>query len=846
MAVGLIASQDITEEEEQKMKSKNWIKKQLLGLSLALITSAAAIGDAYQDLVAYDWDKARTPLTAIEEEIRQADSPEALGLIEVKLVRVLEKTKTTYAGKQFICRKLRQIGTERSAPALGKLLQDEKLAHMARFALQHMPDAAATEALLSQLNKVSGKLQIGVVTSLGDRGDKQASSALAKLAANPDPAMAKASIIALGKIADRHAFQDLLRLRTPESLKPTLVDARLRCADKVLALGGLDIANTLYREVMSSDNTWTQIAALRGLAQAAPKQAAKLLIEYLQKEDPDLQAASRRFIMELPGEEATQAIAAQLSKTPAHLQIVLLDLLAARKDSAAAAQVTRLLNADDEDVRLATIQALGNVGDVSTVPLLAKIASAGDKAGDAAIASLNSLRGDGIGIAMSNLLNSPDPAIKAGILGVLASRADKTTAPAMLKAAQDSDERIRKMAVKGLTAVGGEEELPGIVALLLSAQDDEKSQLAGALNSALARAPKQDSVAGIIALGLRKADLNSRVYLINSLSRIGGALALNAVREQLRTDQENIVDATVRALAAWPDPAPAEDLLKIITRSDNRIHKVLAYRAYLRMAGISDATAAMNMYKQAFRLAKDITAKKSLLSGLALARDPEALTMVKTLMAEENLRAEAELAYVRVAENLRDSEPSIARKALNNIIENSATATIRDRAQAILNEMDKYRGYITSWSVAGPYTNGDPFKTTFPPEQRGASRLNWSPLNKGVGPQVINLLQTFSGNNRAAYLRTYVFSPAATKVRLEIGSDDGNKVWINQTLVHANNATRPLRPGQDKAEAQLRQGWNHVLAKISQGGGDWAFSLRIVKADGSVIDGLKVSLDEMK
>jgi hypothetical protein len=46
-------------------------------------------------------------------------------------------------------------------------------------------------------------------------------------------------------------------------------------------------------------------------------------------------------------------------------------------------------------------------------------------------------------------------------------------------------------------------------------------------------------------------------------------------------------------------------------------------------------------------------------------------------------------------------------------------------------------------------------------------------------------------------------------------------------------------PGQDKVKARLRQGWNDLLAKITQNGGGCGLSLRITAADGSEIPGLR-------
>jgi len=68
---------------------------------------------------------------------------------------------------------------------------------------------------------------------------------------------------------------------------------------------------------------------------------------------------------------------------------------------------------------------------------------------------------------------------------------------------------------------------------------------------------------------------------------------------------------------------------------------------------------------------------------------------------------------------------------------------------------------------------------------------------------------------------------------LEIGSDDGVKVWLNDQLVHSNNVARPLQPGSDKAQVTLRQGWNRLLLKITQNNQGWEFCARLRQPDGS-------------
>ena len=72
-----------------------------------------------------------------------------------------------------------------------------------------------------------------------------------------------------------------------------------------------------------------------------------------------------------------------------------------------------------------------------------------------------------------------------------------------------------------------------------------------------------------------------------------------------------------------------------------------------------------------------------------------------------------------------------------------------------------------------------------------------------------------------------------------IRSDDGVKLWLNGELVHQNNLTRGLNPGEDKADVTLNEGWNTCLMKITQGTGGWQATLCICNEKGKSMDDLK-------
>ncbi len=152
--------------------------------------------------------------------------------------------------------------------------------------------------------------------------------------------------------------------------------------------------------------------------------------------------------------------------------------------------------------------------------------------------------------------------------------------------------------------------------------------------------------------------------------------------------------------------------------------------------------------------------------------------------------------------------------------------------------------YLVAWDYSGPYLDGDAFDIPFAPEQPDASQVEWKTLPTGLEAErkwVLHFdkIPYLAGNDRAIYLRTNVFSPVAQTVRLDLGSDDGIKGWLNGKLIHENFVARALQPDSDRKVVSLRRGWNLLLLKVSQGGGEWSACAALRKEDGSAVSGLR-------
>lgn len=246
----------------------------LLGLALPVAAADnAALDKAFEALKTYDWGNDRSPLEALDKAVAAShDDAAAQKQLETRLVEVL-KSDAPDAAKDVVCRQLSLVGSAGCVPALAELFGNEKLAHMARYALERMPCPEALAALRDALPKTKGRIKVGVINSLGVRRDAEATKALTSLLDDSDEAVVSAAAGALGKIGTSETAKTLkaFQAKAPESLSLVAADACLACAEHLLADGKKLEAMTMYKSLATSKIKHVKVAAMRGMLAAAGK-----------------------------------------------------------------------------------------------------------------------------------------------------------------------------------------------------------------------------------------------------------------------------------------------------------------------------------------------------------------------------------------------------------------------------------------------------------------------------------------------------------------------------------------------------------------------------------------------
>ncbi len=368
-----------------------------------------SLADALAALPSYDFDRERLPLAIIESEMRGAQ-PRQIRRIEGKLLTVLGMPEATFAAKQFVCGVLREIGSAQAVPALAALLTNEKLSHMARGALEAMNAPEAGAALRDALPETAGAIKIGLVTSLGERGDREATNALLGLLDSDEARLQEAAIVALGKIGGARPAAMLATLDVSEALQPLVDDAQLQCADALLADGNRGAALAVYRELLTpSHSTLTRIGGAHGLVRAEGEAAMSALIPLLGDEDARVRQAAGKFLAEMPGDGVTPVLVDLIPTVPLRAQVALINAVAARGGEGVVEAIAEAAGSEDAEVRAAALEALGIVGGAEHVALLVRASAAEDVAGPVARESLLQLSGDDVCAAVIATLDTEQP-----------------------------------------------------------------------------------------------------------------------------------------------------------------------------------------------------------------------------------------------------------------------------------------------------------------------------------------------------------------------------------------------------------------------------------------------------
>ena len=127
--------------------------------------------------------------------------------------------------------------------------------------------------------------------------------------------------------------------------------------------------------------------------------------------------------------------------------------------------------------------------------------------------------------------------------------------------------------------------------------------------------------------------------------------------------------------------------------------------------------------------------------------------------------------------------------------------------------------------------------------QEGSGALAWKTV-KGVEPRGNSPLDSgkfdlWAVAGRTGKLAAYLYVPLTTSVATELpvlfGADDGCALWLNGAQIFADGSARSLNAFDHAVVLKLEPGLNHLLVKVTNNGGAWAFEMQEPRGVGQAL-----------
>jgi HEAT repeat protein/type 1 glutamine amidotransferase len=629
------------------------------------------VGELLGKIDTYEFGQSRQNLTELADVVRESyESDQQRKDIEKRFLEFL-RSDATLASKQFICKQLSIIGTEESVPTLAAMLTDAATSDMARYALERIPGEAVDKVLVNALGKASGKMRVGIINSLGERGTTEATLSLSDMLTDRDKEVAHAAVAALGKIGGPWAAEALSKAleQASDDFRMVLADAYLMCADKFITSGDRDAAMA--------------------------NKAIKLIVDVLKGEDEAMQAVVIELVRPVPGQKATQAVVKELPNLSVARQIQLLSVLADRRDPIALPTVFTATKNGEESLRVAALKALASFGEASIVVLLAQRAAATKGAErEAARESLYRLRGsEEINQTILGGVVRGEPGVRVELVRSIGWRNIAGGEKTLFKTARSSDQNVRLESIKALRDMAAPKYISVLVDLLIGAKSEiELKEAEKMVVSVLRRSVGVRGGTGIVLNVIDSVeDIKVRCSLLRILGATGDSKALGVLRDALEDDNVELKLAAIRALSDWPNAEPMGDLLEVASSADDEKHRTLALRGYIHLIGLdSDRSEneTVELYSKAMGLASDVSEKKMILSALADVESFASLYMASNYLEDNSLQAEAATAMVEIAEFTAETHPRQTKMLLRKVIRVSKNDSLREEAQELIEQIE--------------------------------------------------------------------------------------------------------------------------------------------------------------
>lgn len=571
--------------------------------------------------------------------------------------------------KAITCKLLAIHGSTAAVPDLALLLSDPELASWSRIALEVIPGSEADGALRNATKTLQGRLLVGTINSIGVRQDSEAVKLLTKYLQDEDVAVAASAAIALGKIGNSAAADSLRQALAVASVKfrsDAAAEGCILCAERFLTEGKSADAIQLYDEVRKSNLPQQRILeATRGAILARNDKGIPLLLEQFRSADKELFEIALSTAREFPGNKVDTALAAEMVRAQPDRAALIIQAMADRPETVVLSAVLDAAKQGPKPVRLASINALGRVGNASCLSTLLAVAIEPDSdLSNTAKATLAILPGAEVDQQIKENLGEAQGKTYPLLIQLVGQRRIQATA-SLLKALKNSDTTVRGAALYSLGETVDLKGLSILIAQVVSPEHSEDVTVAQkALKAASIRMPDREACATQLTAAIEEtSSVTTKTAILKILGAVGGTKALETIAIAAKQSDTQLQDVSSRLLGEWMTADAAPVLLDLTKSAPAEKFRIRALRGYIRIARQFDIPEKERaaMCSKALEASHRMTEKKMVLGVLKRYPNMMTLKLAVDALKTPELNSEATQVTLVIAQKIGDKDGGVNR-----------------------------------------------------------------------------------------------------------------------------------------------------------------------------------------
>jgi len=481
------------------------------------------------------------------------------------LLKLIQSPDASDVDRANAFEKIGDVAGDEAVTPLAGFLGDEKWSHYARFALQKMEGKQVTEALLHSLDTLQGDLKLGVIGTMGRRRDAIAVAPLTKLLADTDGQVAESAAVALGWIGTPDAAKSLTKAFTAAqdaNRRAPLAHALLIVGQQLAKAGNKQAAIGVFDLLRNAEAPQScQIGATQRAILVRGEDGVDLLVEQLKSSETDYFQIGLAVARVLPGKQTTKGLIDTLeAESSPQRQALLILAIKDRGDRQALAAVLTKLKSDSTAVRMAALEAVGVLGDASSVSNLLSVVD--DETTEAAVGSLVALQGADVNAALIKAATPPDASVVA--IRALGKRRAKEAADLLFQLSEADTTAAGQEAIVALGMTLPQDRFLDLLALLKTAKSGaHKAAIQEAVHAAILRSTQPDACAEALGSLIPSSGGADREFLFEQVLTAGGSKAVALMRKFATGSDEALQDAATKTLGLWLSADAAPVLLEV-------------------------------------------------------------------------------------------------------------------------------------------------------------------------------------------------------------------------------------------------------------------------------------------